>query len=196
MDATAKRPAADGRRSRSRQAILAAASKVLSERGLAQMTVEDILAEAGVARATFYSHFTDKSDVTRAVVAQMFARAETLYRRFAALPAADETAVRAWLDEAYEQWRAYQSEVSALVRDLGPAVSGPQLQYLGDFADVLVADGRHWTCAKETALLRARLLILQLERAMMDAVSGDWPVARATLVDELTTLWISALTRP
>ncbi|WEK56783.1 MAG: helix-turn-helix domain containing protein [Candidatus Brevundimonas phytovorans] len=196
MDATAKRPAADGRRSRSRQAILSAASKVLSDRGLAQMTVEDILAEAGVARATFYSHFTDKSDVTRAVVAQMFGRAETMYRHFAALPIADEKAVSVWLGQAYDQWQAYQREVSSIVRDIGAAFIAPQLHYLSDFAEALVADGRHWNCSRDTALLRARLLIIQLERSMLDAVSGDWPVSKTTLVNELTTLWTSALRRP
>lgn len=196
MDATARRPAADGRRSRSRQEIISAASRVLAKRGLAQMTVEDILAEASVARATFYSHFTDKGDVTRAVVAQMFGRAELLYRRFASSPTINESVVMAWLDDAYEQWRAYQSEVSSLVREPGAVFTGSQLQYLGDFAEALVGDGRHWACSRDTALLRARLLIVQLERAMLDAVSGDWGIPKAELINELSTVWVSAMIRP
>lgn len=196
MNAKTKGPPADGRRSRSRQAIVSAASQVLSERGLAAMTVEDILAVAGVARATFYSHFTDKSDVTRAVVAEMFSRAEVLYRRFAALNPPDEAAVRSWLEEAYDQWRAYQNEVSSLVRDLGAAFTGPQFHYLEDFTDALVGDGSHWACPQDIALLRARLLIIQLERAMLDAVSGSWPIDKGALLDELATLWLSALGRP
>ena len=196
MNAKPQRPPGDGRRFRSRQAIISAASTVLSERGLAQMTVEDILAVSGVARATFYSHFTDKSDVARAVVSEMFGRAEVLYRRFAAMSAADEDAVRAWLDESYDEWRAYQSEVSSLVRDMGGAFTGPQFHYLENFTSALVGDGSHWACSRETAALRARLLIVQLERSMLDAVSGSWPVEKRVLIDELAALWMSALRRP
>jgi len=191
--APTKRIATDTRRDRSRQAIVAATSKVLSEKGLTLMTVEDILKESGVARATFYSHFTDKNDATAVVVEQMFQRAEALYASFHDLPGLTHDQVRAWLADAFEQWKAYQAEVSSLVRDFSSLFKSPQYAHLDRFAEVLVGDGSRFACARPTALLRARLLIIQLERAMLDTAGGQWPVSKDELVDQLVLIWLQAL---
>ena len=53
-----------------RQRILLAARDVFSKRGYHQATVDDIVAEAGVARGTFYLYFEDK----RAVLADLIDR--------------------------------------------------------------------------------------------------------------------------
>lgn len=53
-----------------RQQILAVARDVFARRGYHQTTVEDIVAEAGVARGTFYLYFEDK----RAVFADLIDR--------------------------------------------------------------------------------------------------------------------------
>ena len=53
-----------------RQRILAAARAVFAKRGYHQSTVDDIVAEAGVARGTFYLYFEDK----RAVLADLIDR--------------------------------------------------------------------------------------------------------------------------
>ena len=53
-----------------RQHLLLAARDVFSKRGYHQATVDDIVAEAGVARGTFYLYFEDK----RAVLADMIDR--------------------------------------------------------------------------------------------------------------------------
>lgn len=47
-------------------AIVAAAMKVFAKRGFAGTRVEDLLAEAGIARRTFYRYFTGKEDVLAA----------------------------------------------------------------------------------------------------------------------------------
>lgn len=194
--ATTRRPTTDARRSRSRQAIVAATSKVLSERGYNLMTVEDILSEAGVARATFYSHFTDKNDVTRAVIEQMFLRAKSLYVSFSQIEEVTRDTVTAWLNDAYDQWRDYQSEVSALVREFATLFRSPQFTQLDEFAEAMVGDGRHFACSQNTALLRARLLIVQLERAMLDSASGLWPCTKSELIAELVPIWLETLQRP
>jgi AcrR family transcriptional regulator len=53
-----------------RQQILTAARNVFSRRGYHQATIDDIVAEAGVARGTFYLYFEDK----RAVFADLIDR--------------------------------------------------------------------------------------------------------------------------
>ena len=50
-----------------RSAILAAATKVFTQHGIASTRVEDILLAAGIARRTFYRHFRSKDDVLAAL---------------------------------------------------------------------------------------------------------------------------------
>src|SRR5438034_831933 len=48
--------------------ILDAAEKLLAERGLADLTVADLLAEAGVSRGSFYFYFESKEAVVAALL--------------------------------------------------------------------------------------------------------------------------------
>ncbi|GAA4902844.1 TetR family transcriptional regulator [Stackebrandtia albiflava] len=52
-----------------RQAILAAAFEVFARRGYAQAGVDEVAAEAGVAKATVYNHFGDKETLLREAIA-------------------------------------------------------------------------------------------------------------------------------
>lgn len=55
------------KRERTRRQIVAAAIAVMSERGLAPVSVQEIAARAEVTAGTFYNHFRDKADVVEAV---------------------------------------------------------------------------------------------------------------------------------
>jgi AcrR family transcriptional regulator len=59
--ATSARPA--GRPSATRERLFQAAVRVLTERGYDKATMDDIAAEAGVARRTAFNHFPAKSDI-------------------------------------------------------------------------------------------------------------------------------------
>lgn len=64
--AAAKKPGARGAgvsKEERRTQILLAARDMFAKRGYARTTVDDIVAEAGVARGTFYLYFGDKRDV-------------------------------------------------------------------------------------------------------------------------------------
>jgi AcrR family transcriptional regulator len=67
-----RRPSA--RREATRQRVLDAAREVFAERGVIGGTVEDICDRAGFTRGAFYSNFTDKDDVLRALIAREHAR--------------------------------------------------------------------------------------------------------------------------
>src|SRR5438552_9461683 len=56
-------PAADRR-----QAILAAALDVFSERGFHEASLEDVAARNGISKALIYEHFTSKGDLQRALM--------------------------------------------------------------------------------------------------------------------------------
>lgn len=57
------------KRERTRRQIVAAAIEVMSERGLAQASVQEIAARAGVTTGTFYNHFRDRADIVDAAAA-------------------------------------------------------------------------------------------------------------------------------
>lgn len=62
------------RREATRQRVLDAAREVFAERGVIGGTVEDICEAAGYTRGAFYSNFTDKADVVRALLAREHGR--------------------------------------------------------------------------------------------------------------------------
>src|SRR5947208_5584621 len=74
------------RRERTRQELLAAATRVLAEKGLHQTKIADIAAAADVGVGTFYLHFPDKETLFDAVVE------ETVRRLKATVDAAREKA--------------------------------------------------------------------------------------------------------
>lgn len=56
-------PKLDRRIQRSRQALQAALSALILEKGYESVTVQDVIDRANVGRATFYAHFRDKEDL-------------------------------------------------------------------------------------------------------------------------------------
>src|SRR5438132_7541534 len=62
------------RRERTRQELLAAATRVLAEKGLHQTKIIDIAAAADVGVGTFYLHFPDKETLFDAVVEETVPR--------------------------------------------------------------------------------------------------------------------------
>lgn len=53
-------------------ALLQASQELIFSKGVAAMTIDDIVRAAGVAKGTFYLHFKSKEDVINAVVETMF----------------------------------------------------------------------------------------------------------------------------
>lgn len=50
-------------KSRTRQRVLASALRLFSERGFAKITIDEVMAHAGLTRGAFYAHFTSKEDL-------------------------------------------------------------------------------------------------------------------------------------
>lgn len=55
------------RRTLSRDALLGAAVELIGTRGFAAVSIDDIVASAGVVKGTFYNHFDDKQDIAHHV---------------------------------------------------------------------------------------------------------------------------------
>lgn len=65
-------------------AIIQAASRLLSEKGFDMMTVDQVAAEVGIAKASLYKHFPSKEDLAAAAMVQVLGRAQQF---LASLPA-------------------------------------------------------------------------------------------------------------
>jgi len=70
-----------------RQRLMAAAARAISEHGYAELTVEQVLAEAGISRTTFYENFANKRECVLAAHEEAFDRlAAELFRACAEEP--------------------------------------------------------------------------------------------------------------
>ena len=65
---SASRPPQQLRAKRTRRNLLAAARRVLAERGYAEATIDDVAREAGCSKGAYYFHFASKEEVLLAVV--------------------------------------------------------------------------------------------------------------------------------
>lgn len=66
------KPSIESRSERSRTAILHAFVELIFSDGFENISVQAIVAKAGIARSTFYEHFSSKEDVLRASMAKFF----------------------------------------------------------------------------------------------------------------------------
>lgn len=62
---------AELRRAKTRGRIIEAASEVISRKGPNQVTIEDIVSAAGVARGTFYNYFQSTTELVAAVASEL-----------------------------------------------------------------------------------------------------------------------------
>ncbi|HEY5624119.1 MAG TPA: helix-turn-helix domain-containing protein, partial [Gammaproteobacteria bacterium] len=67
-----KSPRVARRRRRMREALLTAGARQFAARGVAQVSVEDLLAEADVSRATFYDMFSSKYNLLESILNPIF----------------------------------------------------------------------------------------------------------------------------
>ncbi|MFI4935065.1 MAG: TetR/AcrR family transcriptional regulator [Caulobacterales bacterium] len=67
----------DGRRARTRRALVDAGLRLLAERPIDAIAIDDIVREAAVAKGSFYNHFEDKDALARTIAAEIRLRVET-----------------------------------------------------------------------------------------------------------------------
>ena len=106
------RPAAGGR---AVTAILAATEQLLQQRPLSELSVGDIIAEAGVSRTTFYAHFNSKTAVIaqalRGTMDQVTVAVEPFHSRSGGNA---ETAIRLSLSQWVEVCRVHGALLRAV----------------------------------------------------------------------------------
>ena len=92
----------DRQRELREKTILEAARELLSKKGFAAMTLDDVISEVGISKPTFYQHFTSKEQLAISVlIGEINDTCKRLKEYDAALP--PDQALKAMIDWAIDQ---------------------------------------------------------------------------------------------
>lgn len=192
------RPSGDDRQT----AILATAERLLEDRLLREISIDDLARGAGISRPTFYFYFASKDTVLLAlldrVVEQAHAAAGDVLNHLADDPRARW---REAINAFYQAFRSHRAVTLACAQVRGTNAEIRQL-----WATVM----ERWVQCATTAIeaerersaapagLPARDLAVALnsmnERVLYATFSDDGPaVAESTVVDVLLTIWLNSI---
>ncbi|HLG90444.1 MAG TPA: helix-turn-helix domain-containing protein [Alphaproteobacteria bacterium] len=166
----------------SREKVLAAAREVFNEMPYALVAVEDIIARAGVSRATFYRHFPSKFAVGKALHDEFWPRLFALYRGLAEMRDSGEQALARWVRTILDFYRSEKTLVVAFQQmmviepEFEPTVNQISLEVIRTLAASRASLGHLLEKSRRgrSARVEARLVLEQLDDFLYAAVVHDW----------------------
>ena len=183
------------RRAATQGDLLYATKRLLNEgASLASLSVERIVAEAGVARTTFYLHFRDKYELIERLAAEQEAWIEDAGQRALADPELSRETVRRAIDEIVAGWAENHAVLAAIIElaeyDERMRITWGEIMH----AVSAVADGvfrAHWSAAggapKHPEMV-AEVLTWMIERSCHQLVRD--PARREAVADSLAeVIW-------
>jgi AcrR family transcriptional regulator len=184
------------------EAILATCERLLGEKPLGEVGVDELAAGAGISRPTFYFYFESKNAVLRTLVQrladQMYAEAASWLAREGDSP---EVTVSRSIEAAAQQWREHGPVLRAAVEAWG---SVPELQAFWEdiirrFVDqsaARIAEERGAATQPQPEAL-AKALIWMNERCFYTSSLGAEPaLSDDELVATLTAIWLRSIFTP
>lgn len=171
----------EAQRQATRDRILRAAETVFEARTYIAATVEEIVAEAGVSRAAFYSHFDGKSAVLQLLLEDFSPMLTAYYRRLPGVDARDEEAVTAWVDGLVALFAARRPIAFALTQAalLEPGFFDMLGGRRGELVALLVAAMPSFAAAEPVS---AAITVHQLDQFAYYAAMGKWGADRDAAV--------------
>jgi AcrR family transcriptional regulator len=179
-----------------RRRLVAAATAVFVRDGYSGCRVEDIAAQAGVSRATFYLHFSAKLDVVREVMGPLRADSEDLYRSLDALGDPSWRELYDWMTTVIDYWSRNRAAITVVNQAIGvePALAGYLVDSAGASADVMTnCLSRHPPEARQTVRLRIIMFILALARVCFCWIIQEVPFDESATLTALTDSFYTAL---
>jgi AcrR family transcriptional regulator len=177
-----------------RQRLIAAACAVFENKGYDAATVDDIVAEAGAARATFYLHFTGKADIVAELADRIWADTGDMFAAFGKLPDWSQATIRAWLEAYVTRGEENKQALRIFAEQLPHTLRLQHQEHLKGFVAALLRPPERWAhFSRPEARRRAYLLITQLETFMPSWMSGRWTRERSAMLDTLTAVWRNTL---
>jgi AcrR family transcriptional regulator len=194
------RPSGDDRE----LAILATAERLLEERPLADISVDDLAKGAGLSRPTFYFYFPSKDAVLLTLFERVIAEADQ--QADAALGGMEEKAVDpagVWraINALFDRFGAHRAVTlaGAAARHSNPEVQAMWSRFMQkwiDYTTLSIQAERDSGAAPETIPARDLAISLNLmnERTMLAGLSAEQPaVAHDRMVDTLAHIWVSSI---
>jgi AcrR family transcriptional regulator len=189
-------------RAESRERIVGAATELLRRRGYAELTVDEVMREAGLARTIFYRHFGDLGELLRQASRQAIEDLLTAQRELERVrPGGDEATLHSALRNAAEVYREHgpmmraQVEAAAVDPDLAAYQDEMRERYNAFAADalrkLLPAGSERPHDVDETA----RALNLLAEGYLLDAFGREPRVSVDVAARTLSEIWDAVLGR-
>lgn len=179
-----------------RQRLLDAGVQIFKERGYADATIDDIVGQAAMGRATFYLHFKSKLEVMRALIREIELCNEDMIRELECADSMDAAALKDWLERFIRQ---LTSRGDLFLVGLQALASEPELSKeletgLQMAHETLAAILRHRRGQSQAeAALRAQLLVSGLQRAVRLLVSDPHQYSVDLVVNVIAEIWTEAL---
>ncbi|MBG0855777.1 TetR/AcrR family transcriptional regulator [Streptomyces spinoverrucosus] len=170
-----------------RERLLDAAVEVFAERSALDANMDDIAKAAGVARATVYAHFTNKSDVVLALAQRQYELADEVYTELAAIENWTRAAIHTWLEALEVRWREQATSIRALTM-AGPTLASDGAAEAHERFIAKLADDRERWRDVSPAEARQRVLMAlgQIESFFSAWVVADWKPALEDPLDLVT----------
>jgi AcrR family transcriptional regulator len=186
----------DQQRIFTRARLVEAAIKRFGEVGYPGTTIEEIVAEAGASRATFYLHFNSKLEVLTEALTELQPDVLSRYDALDAAVAKDGGVTRpelaAWLDDWIAFWQHNAALINASHQASMVEPGGIQADWAarGHLADQLAHYQRRYRgAARAKARLRTLLLEGLTDRAFHLFINPGIELDREQLVSVLTEFW-------
>jgi AcrR family transcriptional regulator len=192
---TRRRNPDPGRHASAEEAVLAATRRLLAGgANFTELGVQQISAEAGVARSTFYAHFRDKADLLMRLAATLTATSFDIASAWETADGAERMAAaflqvigvyreHAGVLRAVAEVSGYDETVRAFWGERLARFSERTVAVLGDERDA----GR--TPADVDLASAARIIVMGGERAIFDQITFADPSTDATFARELALTW-------
>jgi AcrR family transcriptional regulator len=188
----------DEQKQLTRRRLIDGAVSVFEAKGYADATVEEIVAAAGVSRATFYLHFASKLELAEAWFETLRPELEERYRRLdAVLETGSADELRGWMHESVRWSRRHSSYANVLQQIFATEHSDPR------FADVefpyvehMPAYRARWPESRRTEAALRIWMMFMLYLQVLQLWGPDRLMRQADMelvVDTLTDVWSKAL---
>ncbi|MDI2129405.1 TetR/AcrR family transcriptional regulator [Yinghuangia seranimata] len=177
-----------------RRRLIAAACDVFEAKGYEAATVDDIVAEAGAARATFYLHFTGKADIVAELADRIWADTGANFAAFGELPDWSHATIRGWLDKYVNGASENRQALRIFAEQLPHTLREQHQEHVKDFVAAVMRPPERWAhFSKPEARRRAYLLVTQLETFMPSWMAGRWAREGPAFLHTVATVWRNTL---
>jgi AcrR family transcriptional regulator len=186
-----------------RKLLLSTALELFGSKGYMATTIDDIAAEAGTTRVTFYAYFPSRSDLVRALIGELNEVLErtdspgsTANTLVAAVRDGRREAIEAWLQTTAKQWDTIRPYMNAAV---DAAMSDPELRGLVDrWLDEAISDIHTGLDQADRFPAGDRRLRGVLAMAQLDHVARSWSegrpeIERDQMLEVLVESWCHLL---